>query len=147
MTTESPLSNFNKFQNERRDEIISVINIISNRMSIPLYILFWVADWLYSPNNIWLFLFLRLTVTPVCILSIILMKRSNSVKHVQRLALLITFWNALIINIMIMMTDGPSSPYYAGLNLVGLASLSFIPWEWTFGVTALLLTYGPYTFY
>jgi adenylate cyclase len=45
---------------------------------------------------------------------------------------------------MIFMAEGAASPYYAGLNLIMLATLAFFPWSKTGQILLILAIWGPY---
>lgn len=135
------------FEVERRDEIVGALGIISQGLVIPLYVLFWAADWIYAREHIWTFLFLRLSVIPVSVLSHKLAKRSDSVKVAQAFALLVTTWNAAAITAMIVIKGEADSVYYAGLNLVCLGGITFIPWQKRWLPVAIALMFLPYLAY
>lgn len=126
------------------EEIRSVIGVITNWMAIPLYLVFWVADLIYIPQYKWEFLALRLTIVPLCILVRLDSRREQSAKHAQLLCVAFAGLAALPINIMIAMIPDVGTGYYAGLNLVAIGGLSFIPFTMNYFLAATFAIYFPY---
>lgn len=126
------------------DEIRSTLKVISHLMSIPLFLVFWIVDILYVPELKWEFLALRLLIIPICFITLYLVKSISNYDQAQILASTYAVATATLINIMIYLINDPSTAYYAGLNLVATAGLSFIPLRrrYLFFTTAGI--YGPY---
>jgi class 3 adenylate cyclase len=141
--TENYLSK-TSYQLEKFAELIATLNMISNWMVLPLYFLFWIADIVYFPDLKWQFLALRAIVIPTCYLVQKRIKKTQTFLKAESLALFFIFILALIINCMIFLIRDASTPYYAGLNLVALGSLTFIPWSNIFFVLAIGSIYLPY---
>ena len=58
--------NIKRLRNEERiRETLSILTVIANRMAMPLFLMFWVADWLYVPQLKWEFLIVRLFILPI----------------------------------------------------------------------------------
>ncbi|MFM6928991.1 MAG: adenylate/guanylate cyclase domain-containing protein [Bdellovibrio sp.] len=129
---------------EVNEEIKSVLKVVANWMAAPLFLAFWIADLIYVPQLKWEFLALRLTIIPVCFAAKYFIERENSSLKSQWVAALYSGLVALPINIMIMMTPDVSSGYYAGLNLVALGGLSFIPFTLNFFCLTTAAIYLPY---
>ena len=125
-------------------EISAVLRVISNWMAIPLYLVFWIADLFYAPNLKWEFLALRLTIIPVCLIGRKLIDRERSAESAQWIAAAYVGLVALPINIMIGLLPEVTTTYYAGLNLVALGGLSFIPFTFHFFTLTTALIYVPY---
>lgn len=132
------------FQDERLTELKGTLSLISNMMVLPLYFLFWACDLIFVPELKWEFLFLRAMVLPACLLVQILLKKIYIYHQGQWLALFFIYVLASIINAMIIMIGHPDTAYYAGLNLVAIGSLTFIPWTWPFFALAAAGIFGPY---
>ncbi len=126
------------------EEIRSTLKVISHTMSIPLFLVFWVADILFFPEMKWQFLILRLLIIPICLTTLHLAKKISNYTQAQALAAAFAIATATIINIMIFQIEDSSTPYYAGLNLVATAALSFIPLSRKFLALTILGIYGPY---
>lgn len=129
---------------ERVLEIREVIGLITNNLAIPLYLAFWICDLIYVPEHKWLFLFLRLAVVPVCLFARYAANKCKSDLEAQFLCLAFIGTLASIINLMIYIIGEVGTPYYAGLNLVALGTLSFIPWSQRFYLVTVMLIYTPY---
>lgn len=126
------------------EEIRSTLTVISNLMSIPLFLVFWIADVLFFPAMKWEFLGLRLLIIPICFITLKLVKVIKSYSQAQVLASTYAVATATIINILIFRIQDASTPYYAGLNLVATAGLSFIPLNRKYLTLTVLGIYGPY---
>ncbi|MBL6991614.1 MAG: response regulator [Bacteriovoracaceae bacterium] len=110
----------------------------------PLYLLFWICDIVYSPSNMWLFLAYRITVIPFAILAYWVSKRSTNLVKAQMPAILYALVASLCITLMIFQTQGPTSLYTTGLNLICIAAISFIPWVHnSLMAITLVCIYGP----
>jgi class 3 adenylate cyclase len=129
---------------ERIEEIRATIEVISNRMVIPLYFLFWLCDLLYMPELKWTFLGMRTLVIPILICIRLALPRIKTYKSVQIAAMAYTFGMAVILSAMIYLSKDPGSPYYAGLNLVAIGSLSFIPYNMIFYWLTVAAIFAPY---
>lgn len=131
-------------KSEVGEEIRSVMAIIANWMAIPLFLAFWLADIFYVPDLKWPFLGLRLTIIPVCLLAKRTINKEQNPYRMQLLAAMYVGFVALPINIMIALIPDVTTGYYAGLNLVALGGLSFIPFVTPFFLGTALAIYLPY---
>ncbi|MEK2646462.1 adenylate/guanylate cyclase domain-containing protein [Bdellovibrio sp. BCCA] len=131
-------------ESEVLDEIRSVLRVIANWMAIPLFLAFWIADLIYVPQYKWPFLALRLTIIPLCFLAKYESKREQSARRAQIFSALYVGLVALPINVMIAMIPDVGTGYYAGLNLVAIGGLSFIPFSMGFFLCTALAIYLPY---
>jgi class 3 adenylate cyclase len=111
-----------------------------------LYLSFGLMDWFYSPQLWPIFIGLRW----VHLFFVLGLKRW--LRNQKKLNLTL-FQNAGIvwslvagslINIMIFLSEGITSPYYAGLNLVAVLAIFFIPFNLRALFTAVFLVYAPY---
>lgn len=126
------------------EEIKSVLKVIANWMAIPLVMLFWIADLMYVPEQKWTFLILRLTIIPVCLAVKTAIEKTHDFMSAQVIASVYAISVALPINIMIGLIGNPSTGYYAGLNLVAVGGLSFIPLSSAFFIWTAIGIYLPY---
>ncbi len=141
----------NTFQSVRTDslrsEFDSIIKVAGYYLAIPLYMLGWIFDWNFSPDNVWALLFVRICFSISAILLVKQVLRCQTLigKEFWSLvfaglagfvAFFVTYWNHY-------------SPYYfiVGLNLVGVAFLATIPWRSSFYPLAALLIYGPFIYF
>ncbi|MFH1728271.1 MAG: adenylate/guanylate cyclase domain-containing protein [Pseudomonadota bacterium] len=130
-------------ETERLNEFREFTRVITGFMSFPLYLLFWLADLLYAPHLKWEFLFLRVLIIPVCIFVYFSINKITKLNHAQILDTILCFANSILITFMIYLTEGAISPYYAGLNLVAIPIIAFIPWTMKFLILNISLIYGP----
>lgn len=114
---------------EAAEEIRSVIHVICHWMTVPLFLVFWLADLAYYPDLKWPFLGIRLLVIPLCWIFRRLIDRAKNYHHAQMIAVGLGIGTASCINLIITLIPDPTTAYYAGLNLVALGSLSFIPFN------------------
>ncbi len=129
---------------DRVEEIKEVLKVIANNMAMPLYLMFWISDILYVPQMKWEFLFVRMLIIPHCLTVQYLAKRVATFRGAQLVALYFNFGMAIAINYMIFRIDEPATPYYAGLNLIALGNLAFIPWTRRFYIAVALSIFAPY---
>lgn len=116
-------------ESEVVEEIRSVLQVISNLMAAPLFLAFWIADLIYVPQHKWSFLALRLCIIPLCLIVKNEVKKAQSARRARIIAALYAGCVAVPINIMIGMIPDVGTGYYAGLNLVAIGGLSFIPFS------------------
>lgn len=139
MITSSQLREF-----EVLDEIKSVLNVVANWMAIPLFVVFWLADWIYVPEQKWQFLAIRLMIVPACLGVKYSIERILNAKRAQLVACIYAVAVALPINLMIALIPDPATGYYAGLNLVAFGGLSFIPFSTRYFAMTAAGIYVPY---
>lgn len=114
---------------EVMEEIRSVIRVICHWMAIPLFLVFWLADWAIYPEFKWPFLGLRLLVIPICMVGKYAIDRVNNFNQAQVVAVGFGIGIASCLNVIISVIPDATTPYYAGLNLVAIGGLSFIPFD------------------
>ncbi len=109
-----------------------------------LYLGFWAVDCFYAPDQMWKFLGLRVTHGLFVAGLYFYFKQPRSLRQYQIAG---ASWAAIasnLITIMILMTSGPASIYYAGLNLVALLAIFFIPYRPKVQWFALATIFIPY---
>lgn len=131
-------------EQRRLDEIKKVLVVITSKMSAPLYLAFLITDYLYVPH-----LFIIFAIMRVCIIGLTLYIRSQSKKlktlaDAQATALALVLTNSIPITFMIWLIGDIATPYYAGLNLVAIAGISFIPWTRKYLFLVIGMIYGPF---
>ena len=131
-------------EHEKLEEIRSIIATITSKLVLPLYFLFWVCDLIYVPEYKWEFLALRSLVIPFALFTNYMIIRVNDLKLANYIALFYVFSLAVVINIMIFIVSDVSTPYYAGLNLIAIGALTFIPWTPRYFALVVLTIFGPY---
>ncbi|MGZ3749147.1 MAG: adenylate/guanylate cyclase domain-containing protein [Pseudobdellovibrionaceae bacterium] len=129
---------------EAMEEIRSVIHVICHWMTIPLFLVFWLADLIFYPEYKWSFLGIRFLVIPLCLGAKYLIDRVRTFNHSQFVAIGFVTGVAACINAIIFLIPDPTTPYYAGLNLVAIGALSFIPFSWRGFAIASMGIFSPY---
>lgn len=109
------------------EEIRWVLRVISPLMTIPLFLLFWAADWVIYPELKWEFLGIRLLVVPLCLGARFLITRVQGFRTSQIIAVVVGLGVSSCINAIIYLIPDPVTPYYAGLNMAALGGLCFTP--------------------
>jgi class 3 adenylate cyclase len=109
-----------------------------------VYVGFAFADYVYFPS-IWMkFLVLRIAYVAAPVSLYILSNKAKSFFHTEVLASVHAVIASGIITYMIFSTEGVTSPYYAGLNLVGVIALCFFTFSMGFFCLTAGLIYVPY---
>jgi len=133
----------NQLEQEKYSEIKQVVNVISIRVALPLFFVFWLLDLIYVPQYKWEFLALRCLIIPTVLIIRWWLQRVSTFHEAERVALFLAFMCASIINTMIF-TIGQGALYGIALHLVAVGGLSFAPWSRRYFGLAALLIYGPY---
>jgi len=131
-------------EHEKLEEIRSIIATITSRLVLPLYFLFWLCDLVYVPEYKWEFLGLRSLVIPFALVTHYMITRANNVRSANHIALFYVFTLAVVINSMIYIVDDVETPYYAGLNLIAIGTLTFIPWTPRYFALVVMVIFAPY---
>jgi adenylate cyclase len=90
------------------------------------------------------FLGYRVFTAMVAYQTLLLSRRIKSYNGQQANVAFLMSICALFISVMAYRAEGMSSPYYAGLNLVAIASLAFFPWSKAFYFINPILIYAPF---
>ena len=109
-----------------------------------VYMAFGIADFFYASEKFWQFLALRAVYCLVPISIYFVIDRTKSFRQTEYFAFVHAGIAAGIISYMIFSTSGVNSPYYAGLNLVGLIGLCFFTFSWSFFWLTTGVIYLPY---
>ncbi|HEY8270067.1 MAG TPA: adenylate/guanylate cyclase domain-containing protein [Pseudobdellovibrionaceae bacterium] len=130
---------------EAIEEMRSIVHVICHWMMVPLFLVFWLADCILYPEYKWPFLGIRLLVIPLCLGINFLIDRTRSFNQTQFVAILALGVGAAgFINAIILMVPDAATPYYAGLNLVALGGLSFVPFSRRFFALLAIGIFLPY---
>ncbi|MCI0744747.1 MAG: ATP-binding protein [Verrucomicrobia subdivision 3 bacterium] len=113
--------------NEREERIST--GKLASALVVFLMPLGVVLDYFVYPAKLKLFLFVRLLCSALAALLWYLHKTDVGIKHYRLLGLPIALLPAAAISWMIYATEGPVSPYYAGLNLILLAISVVVRWN------------------
>jgi len=130
-------------QSEKLEELRNITRTMAIWVAMPLFLLFWLLDWVHAPHLVWHFLAIRLLFIPLALLIVAWVKRARTQRSIERAALVLTAASGLALTTMIAMLGG-ASHYSISLNLVAIAALSFIPWSRRYFFYALLWIYMPY---
>ena len=131
-----------RYEFERTNSIYNAVSIAALKMGVPLFVVFWCCDWLFAPKLAWTFLLLRLSVLPVSAFVLFWVKKDSSLRVAKFGMYLLVLSYSICISVMIFMTGGPSSPYYAGLNLVCIGTIMLVPWTIKEAILTVLMTYS-----
>jgi|GEM_PF-2496919 len=130
-------------EQEKREETRHIVGVITYKMAVPLFFLFWLLDILYVPQFKWEFLALRCLILPAALITGWWLKHAHTYRQAEQAGLFLIFMCAAIINLMILII-GKDSLYVVPLQLVAIGGLSFVPWSRGYFVAALLAVYVPY---
>ena len=106
-------------------------------------VLFGGLDYLVTPENFALFLRYRTILLLLLLSGYFLTERLNN-RYLYVLAYVLVAGSALAIELMILQFGGHESPYYAGMVLLGIAVIGFVPARFSFHVVIALLIYVLY---
>ncbi len=108
------------------------------------YLGFAVADFIKYPDNKLEFFLVRLGFCILVWTSYFFNKNNKSFTKNQILKYIWSVYASLGITYMLYRTDGPSSSYYSGINLVALFALIFGTFNYRFFFTTMISIYIPY---
>lgn len=126
------------------EDLRSVLDVITRSMAIPLYLMFWVADLVYVPERKWEFLALRACIIPLTLGARKYLYTIEDAKRAQFVCATLAGLVALPINLMVLAIPDIGTSYYAGLNLVAIGGLSFLPLTMNFFIYSTFTIYCPY---
>ena len=113
--------------NEREDRINTVK--VGSALVFFLMPAGTLLDYFVYPKKVWSFLFLRLLCSALVAVLWYLHTTPFGRRHYKYLGLAVPLLPAFFISVMIGVTNGPDSPYYAGLNLILLAASVVVHWN------------------
>lgn len=125
---------------EESRKFLSIFYVIGT----TLYLGFWIADYVQYYEHRYEFLIIRIGFCFLALCSFFVNKSNQTFLKNQVWQLALTFYGSLGITYMMMRTEGPTSVYFSGLNLVAVISLMFATYQASLFVVALVLTYLPY---
>lgn len=124
-------------------EIKQALTVITNKVAVPLYFLFWILDLIYVPQYKWEFLGIRCLIIPTALILHWWLKHTNSTHQAEYAGVFLAFMCAFILNSMIFII-GEGALYFIPLHLLAIGGLSFIPWSnRNFYIVAIII-YAPY---
>lgn len=128
---------------EKLHDIKNIITVITSKMVLPLYMLFWIPDIFYVPDRKWEFLAMRAGIIPVALIVNFWIKRVNTLAYAQNVALLYIFILASGVNNLILVTNA-DIVYDKGIHLIAIGALSFLPWTTAYFFLTVLAIYLPF---
>ncbi|MEI7973243.1 MAG: hypothetical protein WCH11_02625 [Bdellovibrio sp.] len=134
-----------QFLEDERFQESQSIHTIFTGFSI-VFLSFSLLDWLIFPEKFEEFFALRIAYCIVPFGILLLARRTRNFHQTQFLALFHAAVASGIITYMISQTGGVHSPYYAGLNLVGIIALCFFTFSAVFFWITAVSIYLPYFF-
>ncbi len=113
-----------------------------------LFLLFGIVDFFVTPENFSRFFLLRVSCSTILIILSVLNwalgKNTLSVLRIYPIIIAAILVSAATIEIMILNLDGHKSFYYAGLSLIVISALAFIPLNLTFSTICVGLVHLMY---
>lgn len=103
-----------------------------------------VADYFVTPENLKRFTLYRLGISCLLLVVYYLNKQKRSIRYQYTLITVATVLSAIVIEIMILQFGGHVSSYYAGLNLLIIASLGLIPYGFILSLSLSIVIYFIY---
>lgn len=131
------------FEEEVLQELTRVVRIIC-LLAVFLYPLFAVCDFVMYRDFFPMFLGIRLAVVAVGSIGIFGLSKIKTLSQGYRYAALLSGLFALSITSMVFALNDAANPYYAGINLVAIGTITFIPWNRQFLAVIVSVIYGPY---
>jgi len=130
---------------EERRVHVERIKIATYYMAIPLVISFSAVDYFFRPDLVWEFLRIRMLVLPVAFIMHLLLRVPKVQKtHYYIPSLVLGLFLGLYSAYLTYRSGGSSSAYYAGLVLLAIGGLSFLPWPRKLLPIVLAVFFGPY---
>lgn len=130
---------------EERQIVISRTRIAGKYMAAPLVLSFTAIDYFFAPDLIIEFFRVRLAVI-ACVVSLVALYRLNIIKNKWYavpsyfIALFLSFYNTYLAY----RTGIEESAYYAGLNLIAIGGIYFLPLNFLQLTVLFFSIYGPY---
>lgn len=130
-------------EQERLEDARHIIRVITYKMAVPLFFIFWLLDLFYVPQLKWEFLALRCLILPAALITAWWLRSATSYHYALQAGLFMMFVCGGILNAMTYII-GKGSLYDVSLQLVAIGGLSFIPWTRGYFILATFLVYVPY---
>jgi two-component system, cell cycle sensor histidine kinase and response regulator CckA len=115
-------------------------------VGMVLFPLLGIMDFYATPENFSRFALYRLTITILLAVLLVLNRQKADLRYQHSIILTGIFLSAVTIELMIFAHGSHKSTYYAGMNLIIIAELGFIPLSFTVALVSVLLVYAVYLF-
>jgi len=113
---------------EERHIIVRRTRIATSMMAIPLVLSFSAVDYFFARSYLFEFFMIRLIIVPVSISAFFLLKFSSiKYKYTGVPAYIVATFLGVYNTYLVMKTGAEQSAYYAGLNLVAIGGVYFLP--------------------
>ena len=133
------------FPEEERKLFVARVRMAAYYMCVPVVLSFSLVDYFFEREQWWSFFQARLLSIPACIACYHLYRtKFFEVKWPVFPAMIVSTYLGAYVAFMVSRSGYEHSAYYAGLNLIAIGSLSFIPWNWKNLGLAVLANYAPY---
>ena len=113
-------------------------------LGIVLFPFIGVADYFHSHEIFNRFLYLRAGITAICIIYYFLNRLKRNITYQYVIVTTIIIFSAVTIEIMILSFGGHASSYYAGIILVIIAAIGFIPFSLPLAISTGIAIYAIY---
>lgn len=130
---------------EERDLLLKRSKIALLYLAVPLVLSFSVVDYFFAPDKLSEFFIIRLAIIPISIFCYIILNNQFLITKLPYLpshiiTLFLGTYNAYLVH----RTGGDSSAYYAGLNLITIGTMCWIPYSTGQLLVSLATIYCPY---
>lgn len=115
------------FEREQSALLAKNTGFIAKWISPSLFFFFLIADFYQMPQHIMKCFMIRSAILPVCLVTVLLLRKYSAFRIRQIIGMLFTLGNALIIEFLVRLDGGFASNYFCGLILVIIGGLAFIP--------------------
>lgn len=133
-----------RYADESRLLLVTRLRVV-NWLAIFLVPIFMALDAVLHPQLVHVFVWIRVGMVGVSVLTIAALRTAIGRRHVAGLSVVAFCVIGAGIVVMTAFNGGGSSPYYAGINLVMLAAAVLMPWEPTLSAACCLVLVGGYT--
>ncbi len=113
-------------------------------LGIVLFPFVGVADYFHSREIFNRFLYLRAGITAICIIYYFLNRLKRNTTYQYVIVMTIIIFSAITVEIMILSFGGHASSYYAGIILVIIAAIGFIPFSLPLAISTGIAIYAIY---
>jgi len=111
-----------------------------------IFMLLGLMDYFSAPRHFNSFIVYRLSISSLLIIFYLLNKRTLNLRYQYSLILVGIALSAVVIELMIFTLGGHRSFYYAGMNLLFIGVLGFIPINFTVALAGVVIVYSIYLF-
>jgi signal transduction histidine kinase len=118
-------------------QLACILALISMLLALPM-------DYIIYPEQTFFFFKLRILNSLLLLAVWLILRAPIGASYYRMLGHLVASIPAFFISLMIFLTEGPRSPYYAGLNLVLLGAVLLLRWSFIDSAVGFLITLSLY---